>query len=354
MSGTSSTASGGFVQGILIGGGVVFFVAGMIVLGGIPSDIISPSSGGADNGTNTVGTTTGSIQTSTSATQISKQKQTSKKATTKSTRTQTTQPSQTTQPAQTTKTTTSTRTTTTTARSQETVLYRVNVGGPRLSSSDGGPAWTRDTENSPSRFGNARMSGSRTNNTDEPITLTPAVPPETPRKVFRSWRWDADYETPSDDPEMHWQFPVESGTYEVRLYFAETYLTESGPNSNREKGPRIFDAQVEGETVLNDYNIYDELGHDRGTMKSYTVTVRDGELDVTFLHEQEDPQLQGIEIVLVEGGEQNDRSNEAVPGKDKGKKKGEDKRDDKWEDDRDDSRQGDDILLASRSGKVGI
>ncbi|WP_227374049.1 malectin domain-containing carbohydrate-binding protein [Haladaptatus halobius] len=327
MSGTSSTASSGFVQGILIGGGIVFFVAGMIILGGIPGGIFGPSAGGVDNGSTTVSTTTQSMQTSTSA------NPTSKATTTKQ---RTTEPSETTRTTRTTRTTT---TTTTTSKPQKTVLYRVNVGGPRLSMV-GEPDWTRDAENRPSRFGNARRSGSHTNSTDDAISMTNAVPEGTPERVFQSRRYDADNRgTTSDDTEMQYRFPVEQGTYEVRIYLAETYFDDSGWNDYQQGGPRTFDSVVEGKVVLNDYDMYAELGHDRGTTKSYTVTVRDGVLNVRFLHEQEDPMISGIEVVRVDGGgQQNDRSGNGSAGAGNGEKNGKEKHGDEkgGNDERDD------------------
>ncbi|WP_227354081.1 malectin domain-containing carbohydrate-binding protein [Haladaptatus salinisoli] len=347
MSGTSSTASSGFVQGILIGGGVVFFVAGMVILGGIPGGIFGPSAGGVDNRTTTVSTTTQSMQTSTSAAPTSEA---------------TTSKQRTTEPSKTTRTTATTTTTTTTSQSRKTVLYRVNVGGPRLSMV-GGPDWTRDTENRPSRFGNARRSGSHTNSTNDAISMTNAVPAGTPERVFQSRRYDADNPgTASDDTEMQYRFPVEQGTYEVRIYLAETYFDHSGWNDYQENGPRTFDIQVEGRVVLNDYDMYAELGPDRGTVKSYTVTVRDGALNVRFLHEQEDPMISGIEVVRVDGNRQNDRSENGWLGAGNGEKNGKEERDEKGgNDERDDSRRGDVLfgstpadLLAPSGGRNGI
>ncbi|WP_458190150.1 malectin domain-containing carbohydrate-binding protein [Haladaptatus sp. NG-WS-4] len=300
MSGTSSAGSGGFVQGVLIGGGIVFFVAGMVVLGGIPSGIIGPATGGVDNGTTVSTATTESVQTSTSATQ-------SKESTSESDD-EKSDSSTTSNSDQTTKSTTS--------QSRETVLYRVNVGGPKLPMPNG-PAWSRDTEANPSQFGNARTSGSHANGTDDPITMTDAVPAGTPEEVFQTRRYDADNEgTPIDDTEMEYRFPVESGTYEVRVYLAETYFDDSGWNDYEENGPRTFGIEVEGDRVLDDYDMYAELGHDRGTVKSYTVTVDDGIVNVRFLHEEEDPMVSGVEIVRVDGsGQQNDKRHQLPNGK---------------------------------------
>ncbi|WP_266077770.1 malectin domain-containing carbohydrate-binding protein [Haladaptatus caseinilyticus] len=280
----SGTSSGGFVHGALIGGGVVFFVAGMIIVSGIPG-VLGPSVGGMSNETTVVSTT--DVQTSTQTTQTSTEQVT-------------TESPETTQSRQTTPATT-TRTTTTTAP-KATAVYRVNVGGKRLSMADGGPDWTRDTERRPSRFGNARKSGSHTNSTNDRIARTAAVPSGTPEAVFQSRRYDADNAgSLADNTEMQYRFPVEKGTYEVRLYFVESYFGNSEWNDYDEKGPRTFDVEIEDKRVLNNYDMYEELGHDKGTMKSFTVKPKDGTIDVRFLHEEEDPMLSGIEIVRVDG-----------------------------------------------------
>ncbi|WP_231182817.1 malectin domain-containing carbohydrate-binding protein [Haladaptatus sp. DYF46] len=293
----SGSSSGGFIHGILIGGGVVFFVAGLVIVAGIPGGILGPAAGGAGNGTTPAGTT----QTTGTPTET----------TPTATTTTTAQPTTTTETEETTETTTptttaTTATTTRTSAPSKTVRYRVNVGGRRLQASDGGPDWLADGENNPTRFGNARISGSHTNQTDDPMTMTPAVPKGTPEAVFQSRRYDADVKDDhSDDREMQYRFPVQSGTYEVRLYFVESYFDDSGWNDYEKGGPRKFDVEVEGKRVLHKYDMYKELGHDRGTMKSFTVTVRDGVLNVKFLHDKEDPMLSGIEIVRVNEGNVN-------------------------------------------------
>ncbi len=302
MRNMSGSSSGGFMHGILLGGGVVFFVAGIIIVAGIPGGVLGPS-GDNHNGANAPPATT----TSTAPTSVTTTATTTR--TTKSTTTTTT-PKTTTTAATTTPTTTAT-----TTQPKKTVRYRVNVGGGQLAA-NGGPYWLADSESSPSRFGNARISGSKTNGTNKHIPMTDAVPAGTPDAVYQSWRYDDDEpETASDDTEMQYRFPVQSGQYEVRLYFVETFLSE---HNHKEKGPRKFDVEIEGKRVLHNYDMYKQIGPDRGTMKSYTVTVHDGVLNVKFIHQIENPTLSGIEIVRVQGGkhkkdgENDDRSRNGV------------------------------------------
>ncbi|WP_327053500.1 malectin domain-containing carbohydrate-binding protein [Halomicrococcus gelatinilyticus] len=291
----------GFTQGALVGGGIVFFVAGTMILTGIPSGGFGSVSGGTHDGT--AATTTEAVTTGPESTQ-------DLSMTTSSEPTRT--PSATTGTETTTATPTATATPTTaptrtTEAPQSEVRYRINVGGERLKASDGGPDWLPDTERNPSWFGNARLSGSRTNRTSDQIATTSAVPDGTPEAVFQRQRYDPDVKgDPTDDVEMQYRFPVENGRYVVRLYFAETYFGETGWRDYKKSGPRKFAVEVEDETVLDDYDVYRELGHDRGTTKSFAVESEDGVLDVVFRHKKGDPTVAGIEVVRDDGEESDD------------------------------------------------
>jgi hypothetical protein len=197
------------------------------------------------------------------------------------------------------------------------VVYRVNAGGPPLAPSGGGPGWSGDTADNPSPYGNAARSGSQQADTNDRITLGPSVPSGTPGELFRTGRYDADEsEISEDDPEMRWSFPVQRGeTYVVRLYFAEIWLSETGSFTNEEWGPRQFDVRIEGEVVLERYDIYADAGPDRGTMKAFRVTATDDTLEVTFLHVIENPHISGIEIIRVENGTRTDAPTTGDPSR---------------------------------------
>ncbi|MFC6873728.1 malectin domain-containing carbohydrate-binding protein [Halobellus marinus] len=181
------------------------------------------------------------------------------------------------------------------------IVYRVNAGGSELAAIEDGPAWSTDTLNDPSQFTNADESGSDTYSTDDAITLDDSVPSSAPSSLFQTERWDPNATTGSsgDAPEMQWHFPAQSDqTYEVRLYFAEIYLEEGATLES--EGPREFDVVLEGQTVLDDYNLHNQYGHDVGVMESFEVTPSDDDINVTFLHEAENPKISAIEIVAVD------------------------------------------------------
>ena len=165
------------------------------------------------------------------------------------------------------------------------VDFRVNAGGPQL---DGTPAWTADPWNNPSPY---VSTSTKTSSTTGAIDMShSSLPPGTPEAMFQKNRHD-----PPAAPEMQWDFPVEPGSYEVRLYFAETY------SGTQAIGARVFDVSIEGSTVLNDYDIYADVGANKGVMKSFGVT-SDNNLDIDFGHVVQNPQINGIEIIETQGG----------------------------------------------------
>ncbi|MEL7342002.1 MAG: malectin domain-containing carbohydrate-binding protein, partial [Bacteroidota bacterium] len=182
------------------------------------------------------------------------------------------------------------------------VTYRVNVGGATIPATDSpSPDWGGDQNGggaSPYRNNAGNTGGTSFNSID------PSVPVTTPTAVFTSERWD-----PGSAPEMEWDFPVTNGTYEVRLYFMNSYGGTAQP------GKRIFDVALEGNILLDDYDIVADAGHKVGVMKSMLVTVNDGSLDIDFVHVVENPLLNGIEILAVPnasissfGGQENQSS----------------------------------------------
>jgi len=177
--------------------------------------------------------------------------------------------------------------------SQATSLYRVNAGGGQLS---GDPVWSADTAASPSQYTNASAAGSKAYTSSATINVSdPSIPAGTPAALFQSERYD-----PSAGAEMTWAFPVTPGTYEVRLYFAETWFGAPGGGPGG-AGKRVFDVSVEGQLVLNDYDIFADVGATKGVVKSFTVA-SDATLNIAFGHVVENPLIKGIEILGTDGG----------------------------------------------------
>ena len=102
------------------------------------------------------------------------------------------------------------------------------------------------------------------------------------------------------DPELYrserygmtsFSYPVPNGKYVVKLHFAETYEDITGP------GKRVFTYIVEGHE-FKDFDVWAEAGGaQRAFVQTVTVEVSDGRLDIYFIHQQQNPQINGIEIL---------------------------------------------------------
>ena len=116
----------------------------------------------------------------------------------------------------------------------------------------------------------------------------------------------------TDDDELYWterygadfsyDVPVDNGQYEVTLHFAELY---QGVANNGGEGDRVFDASIEGQTVLDDYDIIAEAGAPQTAItETFTAEVTDGELNIAFDAQGDDgvdnAKISAIEITPVE------------------------------------------------------
>ena len=161
--------------------------------------------------------------------------------------------------------------------SGEDVLFRVNAGGPSIAAFDGGIAWAADNgTTSP-----WRNSGSNAAGWTPVGSLTDNVPGSTPGEIFSTERWDPG--TAGDGSEMEWTIPITAGTdVLVRLYLANRCTCTDLV------GERIYDISIEGNVVLDNYDIVADVGHDVGTMKEFAVT-SDGAIDIDFRSRRREP-----------------------------------------------------------------
>ena len=195
----------------------------------------------------------------------------------------------------------------TTGGAGTTVLFRVNAGGPSIST--GGIGWDEDQVAEEGRANGAAVSGNShpyvnavangdfSFGRDDVVTLHSSVPEGTPMEIFQRGRWD-----PVNNPGMEWDIPIEEGKeIEVRLYFSEQ-LFVAPDNPSGLGWPRLFDVTIDGIQYpqFDDIDIYTEVGHDVGMMKSATI-ISDGSVDIDFVNISHDPIIQGIEILEVGG-----------------------------------------------------
>ena len=166
------------------------------------------------------------------------------------------------------------------------VLYRVNAGDDAIGD------WEGDAAGSPSPYLLAGSTSIESDN-DTP-TLDASIPAGTPEGLFYDNRRDAD----KYDPTMQWDFPVTAGEQvEVRLYFVEFTRCSAGN--------RLFDVEIEGSIVLDDFDIYSEAGGacNVAIMRSFMATPADGNLDIDFpLANNKPSSVAAIEIIGTGGG----------------------------------------------------
>ena len=105
--------------------------------------------------------------------------------------------------------------------------------------------------------------------------------------LYRKTRWDD-----STNPELGYSFAVPNGSYSVSLHFAETWAGGQGV------GLRVFDVLLEGALVIDNFDIFSEAGGYRALIKTFPVTVTDGQLNIGFAHgAADDPTIAAIEIL---------------------------------------------------------
>ncbi|WP_189362799.1 malectin domain-containing carbohydrate-binding protein, partial [Algibacter mikhailovii] len=107
-------------------------------------------------------------------------------------------------------------------------------------------------------------------------------------------------ERSSDEKEFNYNIPLANGTYEVTLHFAEIYWGATGGGAGG-LGKRVFDVEIEGAKVLNDYDVSADVGPQTEATKTFSVVVIDGALDMYFdalgSDGKNQPTLAGIEIL---------------------------------------------------------
>ena len=149
-------------------------------------------------------------------------------------------------------------------------VIRVNAGGPNYTDAQG-RVWSADYG-----FNTGRIS-----------SVTNAIAGTADPALYRKTRWDD-----STNPELGYSFAVPNGTYSVSLHFAETWTGGQGV------GLRVFDVLLEGALVIDNFDIFSEAGGYRALIKTFPVTVTDGQLNIGFAHgSADDPTIGAIEIL---------------------------------------------------------
>lgn len=88
-------------------------------------------------------------------------------------------------------------------------------------------------------------------------------------------------------------YRIPNGKYQVKLHFCETFEGITGP------GERVFSFMVEDQP-FKDFDVWVKAGGGgRAYVETVTVDITDGQLDIKFTPQVENPQINGIEISPV-------------------------------------------------------
>lgn len=166
-----------------------------------------------------------------------------------------------------------------------TPIFRINTGGGTTISAS--PiSWIPDTQAARSQYLDAASANYTAGGSSWNGTNTTGAP----NNLFGPNRYSPTY----GGTTMEWNFPVQSGTYQVNLYFAETPYA----GGVKAAGARVFHINAEGTRKLSNIDIYAEAGMN-ALKKQFEITVTDGTLDLDFVRSVGNPQVNAIEIVAL-------------------------------------------------------
>ncbi len=173
----------------------------------------------------------------------------------------------------------------------ERTIYRINAGGILVNATDDGTDWDNNSvegafvgDNHTVNTGLIFNSNLQYGNRD--VSIPAYIDAATFAALFANERFD---EAAGD--EMVFTVPVANGDYVVNIFMGNSF---SGTSM---VGERVFDLDIEGNTVDTNIDLADRFGHQSGGMLSYPVNVTDGEMTITFLHGLiENPLVDAIEI----------------------------------------------------------
>lgn len=137
----------------------------------------------------------------------------------------------------------------------------------------GGVTWLADKAYTASGYGYVTVGTTAT--TATAITGSGAQQP-----IYQSERYA---------PTLEYKFTVPNGTYQVTIKNAEQYWTAPGK--------RVFNVAINGVTVLNNLDIFSQVGEFAADDHTFTVSVTGGLIDLVEAASADNAELTGVEIV---------------------------------------------------------
>jgi hypothetical protein len=90
---------------------------------------------------------------------------------------------------------------------------------------------------------------------------------------------------------MEYRFTVPNGDYVVKLHFAEIW------SGAFRVGRRKFDIVIEGALVDRALDVFAKVGAKTALVRSYPISVKDGQMNIRFVHRVQNPLISAIEIL---------------------------------------------------------
>lgn len=159
-------------------------------------------------------------------------------------------------------------------------VLRVNAGMDEQYTDKSGDTWLPDQEYAEGKkYGFVPREGGGTVDRGANVNIADTEDP----RIYQTERWLME----------KFVAIVPNGKYTVILHFAETY-----PDIDYD-GPRVFDVSIQGQPVLTDFDVSKTVG---GVQKALAKTfkgidVADGKLEIGFVQKQQNPEINGIEIL---------------------------------------------------------
>lgn len=96
-----------------------------------------------------------------------------------------------------------------------------------------------------------------------------------------------------------YSIPLENGNYNIKLHFIEPYYGAPGGVAGS-VGARVFHVDIEGQRVLNNFDIFAQEGAGKAVVKTFNgVTVAGGQLDILFTSVKNNATISAIEFEKV-------------------------------------------------------
>jgi len=159
-------------------------------------------------------------------------------------------------------------------------IYRMNCGGPEYKD-EYGNAWLPDRAVLPGQSAEQPFlySCSWTNDFSEmPPYFVSQRRTFVPIKGTRDWSLFQTFRYGKD--KLQFVFPLPKGEYRIELYFTEPWIGIGGGIDG--KGMRLFDVAINGQTVIDDLDIWKEAGANTALKKVVPVSFEGGNLVIAF------------------------------------------------------------------------